>query len=404
MTAGTKKKLEKFLQSSTLQERFLKAVLLADPSDILWPESNPGRFGKTFIHTENSKKLVYPLSDDHIKLQSLEFRLKAAQSDTELSVSPAITYYYLKKFENELLKKPLYRKALKESPKRSVRKKIPKLSGKKKTAPKKTVIFPGDNQILARDVLDKLNGIIKKIKVPSSLKKAKDEAELLSAVFTEEKNITKKYREVSNSLDSCRVELSFFRNPEFMHQKHRKKMDELQHELSEYEEMLKRETSRSNLLENEVNRLAEQIISDSFLLRDRSDAQEISDLRKEHAVLSQKYDTLVSKNIDLSNRLEKAKSSKSLEMILDSIRDKINVALKSGVAGNKEGDETLLRSLQSEIGQIQRARIYLGRALFDMGILFLRLGDKNRAREELRAARELGIEDPETNRILNKTE
>ena len=45
--------------------------------------------------------------------------------------------------------------------------------------------------------------------------------------------------------------------------------------------------------------------------------------------------------------------------------------------------------------------MYLGKALYDLGILYLRTGEKENAVEELRAAKELGIEDPETNKIIN---
>ena len=80
------------------------------------------------------------------------------------------------------------------------------------------------------------------------------------------------------------------------------------------------------------------------------------------------------------------------------VRDKINAALRAGV---NQADDILLKNLRGEIDQLMRARVYLGRALYDIGLLYLRLGQKHKAITEFRAARELGIEDPETNQMLN---
>ena len=60
----------------------------------------------------------------------------------------------------------------------------------------------------------------------------------------------------------------------------------------------------------------------------------------------------------------------------------------------------LIVRIRREIEQLQRARIYLGKAVFDLGMLYLRLGRKEDAIAELRAARELGVNDPEANRLI----
>jgi hypothetical protein len=61
----------------------------------------------------------------------------------------------------------------------------------------------------------------------------------------------------------------------------------------------------------------------------------------------------------------------------------------------------MIIKIKQEIEELQRARIYLGKALYDLGLLYLRLGKKENALVELKAARELGVEDPEVNRIIN---
>lgn len=53
----------------------------------------------------------------------------------------------------------------------------------------------------------------------------------------------------------------------------------------------------------------------------------------------------------------------------------------------------LIARLKKEIDQLQRARVYLGRALYDVGILYARINKRDEALTELRAARELGVED-----------
>ncbi|HMW61444.1 MAG TPA: hypothetical protein PKA91_17440, partial [Leptospiraceae bacterium] len=80
-------------------------------------------------------------------------------------------------------------------------------------------------------------------------------------------------------------------------------------------------------------------------------------------------------------------------------RDKINSALRAGI---HEAPDAILKSLSDEISQLKRARLYLGRALYDIGILYHRKGDRERAKEELRAARELGVRDADVENILKQ--
>ncbi|MBX7058516.1 MAG: hypothetical protein K1X75_10665 [Leptospirales bacterium] len=124
--------------------------------------------------------------------------------------------------------------------------------------------------------------------------------------------------------------------------------------------------------------------------------QEHRALREEYSILSRKYDDVVSQNIRLSNELRRGPGG-DLSASLDQLRERINSIVKHGALRD---DRLALSALRMEVAQLQRARMYLGRALFNLGILYLRGGDRKKAVAELRAARELGVEDAETNRLL----
>ncbi|MDH5654709.1 MAG: hypothetical protein OEZ34_02300 [Spirochaetia bacterium] len=398
ITPAVKKKLDRFLKSSIMQEKYLREVLEADPAEILWPEMNPRRFGRQFVTRMGGKSVAFPLLLDQIKIQSLEYRIKAAQKGYGEIINPSIAYYYIYKFENEVLK-------LKKSP---VGKKKAAKTGKaakkstpgKKAGEAKDQIYFTEEEENKNDILDRLSKIKRKLKVPAALKRQKDEKKLLDLVLAEQRKITDLYAKLSKRMEASQVQISFYKNPDFMHKVHRKKMEQMESDLAEYESLVRHEASRADLLEREVGRLTEQLIS-LPMGGYREDMEELENIKKEFSILSQKYDTLVSKNIDLTNRLDRENATKSLESLLDAVRDKINRILKSGIAGTSEGDQAILSGLKPEITQLTRARMYLGKALYDLGILYLRAGEKDTAVNELRAAKELGVEDPETNKIIN---
>jgi len=157
---------------------------------------------------------------------------------------------------------------------------------------------------------------------------------------------------------------------------------------------LLQERSKNELLEKEVQRLTELIIENPTITVQQ---EELESLKKEYRLLSEKYDLLVSKNIELRNLLEQQNHVKTLQDALNKVRDRINKILKTGGLN----EEVMIIKIKQEIEELQRARIYLGKALYDLGLLYLRLGKKENALIELRAARELGVEDPEVNRIIN---
>ena len=347
ITPTVKKKLDRFLKSAPVQEKFLKAVLAADPSEILWPELAPNKFGRQFVSRVGGKSTVYPLLMDIIKIQSLEYRINSAQKGTGGVINPSIAYYFIRKYEFiHLGKTPVKTK------KKSARISKKKTAVRKKGAGAKTEKYFVEDEFDHADILERLKKIKRKLSVSAALKKAKDEESLLSALLADERKLTEKYADLTKKSEAAQIQLSYYKNPDFMHRHHQKKMEQLEMELEEYASLVRHESSRADLLEREVERLTEQIIAIPFGAG-RNDIEELDSIRKEYSILSQKYDTLVSKNIDLSNRLERESSTKSLESLLDSIRNKINATLKSGISGTKEGDTAILHGLKSEVAQLK---------------------------------------------------
>jgi hypothetical protein len=387
MSPEVRGKIDTFLQDERLQEKFEKILLGLDLSDIIWPENHPKAFGKSFVVTKNGRSVVYPLANDELKIHFLEYRVHALiRNEGGRGFHPSIAYYHLTLYEEALLRREARRgHAVTVAPSR-----ISFIRG---------VEIQADGADL-RGIAQRVLNLRKKLSVPSAVKKALGDKELLRTVLIDANGMYEGWLQAKHQIENAEVELEMYRNPDYIHSEHRRAIDQALEEKESLKERLHRESSRADLLEKEVSRLAEQIISREEFVGHKPN-EELENLRREHNLLSQKYDGLVTRNIELSNRLERASSAKSLESILDLIRDRINASLRAGVAGHREGDEALLRGLKEEIIQMQRARIYMGRVLFDIGLLYLRLGQKERAVAELKAARELGIEDPETNRIIN---
>jgi len=162
---------------------------------------------------------------------------------------------------------------------------------------------------------------------------------------------------------------------------------------------LEQEKKRSKQLEDEVRHLTRRIeeVDKAAGLEHQAHIERMIGMQADYDLLSQKYDRLVSANIDLSNQIEANKDVDYLKQCLDEVRNKINVVLRSDTFTN----EVVIVRIRREIEELRRARVYLGKALFDLGMLYLRLDRMDDALAEFRAARELGVEDPKTNRLLN---
>ncbi len=393
MTAAQRKKIEEFKKERSLQNNFRQVVLNLSLEALLWPEKYTDSFPPEFLLKSGSRSLPYPLLDSELKVGYVEEKIRSIVKGEE-STHPGLVYYYLTLFEKEYAPRPAAKSRSVASKKKS--------SAKKGAASKKRALSDKEKKVLEEEkqkaaILRRIQKMKRSLPVSAEVKKIRTEGELLSLLLKDLHFIYRDYGQVRDAMESLESDLNLYRDPGYLHPDQKKSMKELLSENADLKTALRRETLRSDALEAEVSRLAEQIIS-APIFQEKSRNEEIETLRREHNLLASKYDALVSKNIELVNRIHKMDTARSLEDILDNVRDRINSVLRSGV---EKGEDVLLKNIQGEISQVQRARIYLGRALYDVGLLFLRIGDKRSAVTEFRAARELGIEDPEINRIIN---
>lgn len=387
LTKTVQAKLEKFLEDAEIQSRFGQALEKVSVYDIIRPQNNPGSCGAEFQVKIRGFSAPYPLLDDELRIHFIEQKINALLKRDELeALSHILIYFYLS----------LYQKNFKVAPRTPSRKKTGKKSSRKKTA-RKTKVVEDPQATRLKRLHGRLQKIIGRLTVPPSLKKARTPEALVDALLWELRSMDGRWLEQKGRLETLTREVAMYRDPDYMHPEIKRTMNEIIDESTRNKIALNREMQRANTLEREVNHLAEQIISLPLLSHEQH-SEEIDGLRREYTALSQKYDALVNKNIDLVNRLEKMEKSKSLDQILDMIRDKINGVIRAGV---REPDSVLLKKIESEVEQLKRFRLYLGRALYDVGVLYLRIGRKGPAIREFRAARELGIEDSEINRLLN---
>ncbi len=376
MQVTVQKKIDRFLGNAAEKARFLEGLRKITLADLLWPQRAPASYDQEWVVRSGRSSSVFPFQNREFHLQCVAERIQgmiaASPSDRDSGIDhsythPALAYYYLTLFQSEF--RP--GKGRKDS----------RLEKEKKQN------------------FNKIQKLKRSLKVTPRVSRARDDRELLDRVLEVFDDSAREHRADLSLLGALEAEVAGYRNPEFLHPDQKKRLEEFVINNAELELAMKRERARNEILEHEVDRLAEQIISTPSVPEEVYD-KETETLRREYAVLSQKCDALVSKNIELSNQVQKFNSVKTLGQILDIIRDKINGVLRAGV---HEKDDILLKRIRNEIEQLQRARTYLGRALFDVGLLYLRTGEKDKARTEFRAARELGVEDPEIDQIINRS-
>ena len=407
MPRKVREKLDVFLRDVELQTRFAEILEKVSLEDVIWPDRNPKAFGREFRASYRTFACPYPLWEHEHRIRYIELKIESlSRHSEEEGIHPSLAFFYLylyrQNFEPEpgaTARKTAAKKVTKKAAKKTGKKASRKVA--KKVAPKlSAAALAREREEELRDRLYKrIDKLKSKLAVPLKFKRAKSAEELRELLLEELQGITDNYRRQSETVRTLTAEVEGYRNPDYMHPEIRQTMEEIVSENTELKLRLNRETRRADSLEQEVSRLAEQIISRPRV-SDEVYSEETDELQREYTILSEKYDGLVNQNIELSNRLEKLKKAKALESILDLIRDKINGVLRAGVTQN---DDVLLKSIQEEVSQIKRARLYLGRALYDVGMLYLRLGQKSEALTEFRAARELGIEDAETNKLLNNS-
>lgn len=371
MAISVHSKIKNFWADEKLKGKFLGRIYDVDIEELLNPELKPAVFGRGYVVRHGKKRLPYPLIRIPDRLYYVQKYIEHhALHVREKSLNPVAAYYYLKIFQQ------------KYAAKKSIRK-------------KKQISTREQNK---RKIYLHIGRIIQMLDVPLQIKRIKGNEKLINAVLQELQNLSSRYVNLEDENKALSIEADISKRARTQRNKEQERQDKLESSNAQLKSELDRQTRRANQLESDFRKMADKIIGEQ-VPDERSLLNELSLLRHEYNLISQKYDTLVSKNIDLSNRLDSTGPSMALEDILNSVRDRVNRILRSAASSS---DEVLLSGLRNEIEQLQRARIYLGRALYDIGLLYLRSGNKEDAIRELRAARELGVDNYETNTILGK--
>jgi predicted nuclease with TOPRIM domain len=371
-----------------MQEEFLELCKSIPIEALLWPESFPQHFSDDYLVSKGKKSVPYPLADHEDRIKALQWLFDDWSGEGAGNPEhPLVLCYYLNEYQKQ------FRIARRKSESALERATKAVLTEKKSRKPSAADLRRQEREREKERHYRKLQALKNKLPIEKSLKTAD------SSVL--QKEVLAALRELIRDRDGLFAEQGVASVqavadiPEEEAEVH-SRLESVLDESQQLRAQLEREKIRADLLEEEVQRLAEQIISSPTTIVTRADSGELDRLKKEFDALSHQYDALVSKNIDLSNRLNRFDQAVRLEEVLDSIRDRFNSIFRSGVLK----EEVLLSRIGNEVEQLQRARVYLGRALFDMGKLYLRMGKRDAAFQELRAARELGVEDPEAERFL----
>ena len=377
MALSLRDKQNRFRKDPEQRERFEEVVRQTRLEDLLWPDRQPRQFPAEFRAKQRGREVVFPLIHVDERLDYVGVQLE--HMSRTMSGHPAVAYLYLTLFQKQELAGAA------------------EWSGSPRSRSSRRAAKPSAASEKKKVLYNKVQRLKRRLVVSDPVRKARDWRALSAAVLEEMQRLTIDFYEQREKVEALEIELEMHRKTLGDHKADRNRNDELVAENTNLKISLAKEQERTRSLESELSRLTEQVLAGGPVTSDSEMAAEYAALRHDHQILSQKYDALVSKNIDLSNRLERFARTRGLEESLNAIRDKINSVLKSGLL---KDDEALLSTLKNEITQIQRARGYLGRALYDVGMLYLRTGDRRLALVELRAARELGVEDPETNRLI----
>ncbi len=406
MSASVDRKIEQFRGDTAAQARFRTALRAATLHQVVDPTVRPQEFGREFVVQLGGRRVAFPLLRHEDRIVFLEEKLaQMARGEAEPPVHPASAYLELAVYQEQFRtqheaaarRRRQSRPTAAKTGRAAGRKKARKAGTKGSKSAQVTRVSSAEKwEQEGEAIFLRLEKLKKKLKVPPTFARAAGLPELRNLVLAELEALLPNLAKKETELGALRAELEMYRRPGFSPVDMRRKLDELTVDNRKHKTSLHVEKRRSESLEQEVQRLAEQILATPG--NGPATTEELEILRRDFNVLSEKYDTLVSKNIELVNRLERAEQPSSLETILDTLREKINAVLRAGV---QTADDVLLRRIQEELIQLVRARNYLGRALYDLGLLYLRLGRRKDALRELRAARELGIEEPETNRLLN---
>ncbi len=375
MARAKQNRLADFLKNKEEVQKFKESIRKIEFNALVRPGSHSSSYRKEYLEKTAGRLFPYPFLDH-------DFHIKCISDHVERAVAGEIALHPVLAFASLFDLRSQY------APKKRAAK------GRGKGAKRSAAAAKGSK---ANDALRKkrylaVQKIMSRLHVPAYMKRAQSEFEIKESSVRAFEDMYVEFLGLRQKMQTLENEILAYQNPDYVHPPVKAKLQELAAQNTDLGMRLIKEQNRADLLESEIQRLTDHILAQPA-------EGELDSLRREYNVLSQKCDALVSRNIELSNRMKELGRSKQLEDVLDGIRDKINSALRSSI---HEAPDAIIKSLQDEISQLKRARLYLGRALYDIGILFHRKGDRERAKEELRAARELGVRDADVENILKQ--
>lgn len=356
-----------FLEDAARVKKFKDSIRGIEFNALVRPGSHSDAYKKEYLVKVAGRKFPLPFLDHDFHIGCIKEHVDRAVRG-EVLLHPVLAYAALFDFREQYSARP----AKKAAKGRRLKRKA------------------GPKDGLRKKRYAAVQKIMNKLHVPAYMKRARTDFDIKESSVRAFEDTYGEYIKLRMKVQNLENELLVYQNPDYVHAPIKHSLQHLQAQNSDLAMKLIKEQNRADLLESEIQRLTDHILAQPA-------EGELENMKREYNVLSQKCDALVSRNIELSNRIKEMGRPRKLEEILDQIRDKINSAIRSGI---HEKPDAMIRAISDEIGQLQRARLYLGRALYDIGILYHRKGDTARAKEELRAARELGVRDADVENIL----
>ena len=383
-------KIEKFHNNPRLCSKFENIARKLPLPCILWPTLHYARFPKEFHIRYQKRNCVYPLEGLSERINYVEKKLtNPSYFVSSATLHPLLSYMYLDEFHSQLLD---YSKSKAPNPSLSPAQ-IDNPKRKNPTEQEKTFIVYPPSEISL--FLRRIKQLQKTLDVPRNVRRAKGEIEITTIVLQEMQKLSEKSVQLMESNSTLEMEWDLFRFVLSHEKKHGNTNRELASINQELSQALTKERQNSRRLHQELQKVSEQILTAHHLDSKSNLATEYQNLKNDYNLLFRKNDVLVSKNIELANQVKRLRSlhTHSLEHLLDAMRDRINALLKRQRNNNST---VLLRSIEKEAVPLQRARVYLAKVCYNLGILYLNSKEPHRALHELRAARELGLEVPES--------
>ena len=364
------RKILAFQRDPQQQTYFEKLVRQLPLPCILWPSYHAASFPQEFCVQGRGKEeqdYIFPLVSLRKRLYYSAIKLEELARTEYEELHPILAYLFLSCFGEQL---------------HSFGREL-KITAKKEW----------------KSLCSELEKLKRSLDVPRKLGEKKKQQDLHAEFLSEFQSMSRSYIQILKEKEKIESEVAALGVELEIKQKQSFSTEKLESYNQDLRASLEHERKLAARLGKELKRITEKILSSHHLDQNSSLLEEYQNLRHEYNLLTRKNDALVSKNIELANRVDKNSRTQAykLEEILDSIQRRINVLLQREYS---DDHEILLRSIEKEILELNRARSYLGRGLYNLGILYLRMGDMENAVKEFRAARELGVSDIKAEKVI----